>query len=257
MKYNDEIYNLSGDLYDKLNEEKEIDNKLLVKQNKVLKILLDKFKKELKNNTSNDGILKVQISSDFFTREEEGYDLIVDLIINNQFDSFAREYCMYLSKRFSNKNSDCLEVLWDYKTYFDTISINKINTEIKTSNNDYIKSINEFKKLSAKYQKEVLKSFRDCVDKYKATMLYDEKVAICKDQGHDFNNWKHNKWITIKKDKVEHENWRRSCKRCGYIDISYKEPKELVLERKEKEDKAIIRILEREIQRISNDKNFD
>ena len=92
MKYNDEIYNLSGDLYDKLNEEKEIDNKLLVKQNKVLKILLDKFKTELKNNISNDGILKVQISSDFFTREEEGYDLIVDLIINGQIVAKLQSY---------------------------------------------------------------------------------------------------------------------------------------------------------------------
>ena len=257
MKYDNEIYNLSGDLYNKLNETKEIDNIVVEKQNKVLKVLLNKFKKELKDNKTNDGILKAKISSDYSLKEEEKYDLFVDLIINNQFDSFAREYCMYLCKVFNNNSNDCIEIIWDYKTYFDTISIEKINNGTKTSKNDFIKSIDDFKKLPAKYQKEVLKTFRDSVDKYKARTAYDEKVAICKNNGHDYTDWKHNKWITIQKDKIEHENWRRNCRRCGYIDIVYKEPKELATKRKDKEDKARMRILEREIQRISNEKNFD
>ena len=257
MKYNDEIYNLSGNFYDNLNETKELDNTIVNKQNKLLKILLNKLKQELNNNNSNDGIIRIKISSDYAKKEEEGYDLIVDLITENQFDSFARDYCIYVCKIFSNKKDNFIEILWDYKTYFDTISINEINNGIKTSKNDFIKAIKDFKRLSSKYQKEVLKTFRDSVDKYKAKTLYDEKLAVCKEKGHDYTEWKHNKWITIQKDKTEHENWRRSCRRCGYIDIVYKEPKELVAERKEKEEKAKIRILEREIRRISNEKNFD
>ena len=255
MKYNDEIYNLTGDLYDKLDEEKEIDIELLEKQNKLLKILLEKFKNQLKEGNTNDGILRAKISSNFFTREEEGFNILVELIVNKQFDSFAREYCMYLSKSF--KNSDELEVIWDYKTYFDAISFSEIINGAKKNKNDYVKAISEFKKLPVKYQKEVFKIFRDGVDKYKAMALYDETVAICEEFGHDFTDWKHNKWKTIKGDKVENENWRRSCNRCGYIDIVYKEPKELKEKKKEKKDRAKIKVLEREIERLNNTTNFD
>ena len=126
MKFNDEMFNLSQDYYNDITNSKttSLDKRL---QNKLLKVLLKKFKDELKEN-SNTGIIKVKFKNPFWQDAEDGYDLIRMLITLDKFDSFASEYCIYLGNvedRCDHEHTAYYEIIWDYKTYFENMN-NKI-----------------------------------------------------------------------------------------------------------------------------------
>ena len=130
MKFNNEMFNLSQDYYKDIQNSKTTssDRKL---QNKLLKVLLKRFKNELKENP-NTGIIKIKFKSPFWQNPEEGYDLIRMLIAIDKFDSFASEYCIYLGKvedRYDEMHTDYYEIIWDYKTYFETMN-NNYNKEL-------------------------------------------------------------------------------------------------------------------------------
>ena len=126
MKFNDEMFNLSQDYYKNIKnvETTDLDKRL---QNKLLKVLLKRFKNELKEN-SNTGIIKVKFKNPFWQDAEDGYDLIRMLITLDKFDSFASEYCIYLGNvedRCDHEHTAYYEIIWDYKTYFENMN-NKI-----------------------------------------------------------------------------------------------------------------------------------
>lgn len=132
MKFNNEMYNLSQDYYKNIqySETNDLEQRL---QNKLLKVLLKRFKEELKENPHT-GIIKVKYKSHYWQDADDGFDLIRILIILDKFDSFANEYCIYLGnvedRCDKEHNTAYYEIIWDYKTYFETI------------NNNYIKSKN-------------------------------------------------------------------------------------------------------------------
>ena len=126
MKFNNEMFNLSQDYYKDIQnvETTDLDKRL---QNKLLKVLLKRFKNELKEN-SNTGIIKVKFKNPFWQDAEDGYDLIRMLITLDKFDSFASEYCIYLGNvedRCDHEHTAYYEIIWDYKTYFENMN-NKI-----------------------------------------------------------------------------------------------------------------------------------
>ena len=126
MKFNNEMFNLSQDYYKDIQNSKTTssDRKL---QNKLLKVLLKRFKNELKENPHT-GIIKVKFKSPFWQDPEDGYDLIRMLITLDKFDSFASEYCIYLGnieEKSTQEHTAYYEIIWDYRTYFENMN-NKI-----------------------------------------------------------------------------------------------------------------------------------
>ena len=120
MKYNEELFNISKQLYDRTIKDQEMNNdERLV--NELLQVLLKKFKTELATEQSLKGIVKVKFKDFFFKDGEEGYALIYQLIHSKKFDELANKYCFYLGNRDSKCDSytHFYEIIWDYKTYFE------------------------------------------------------------------------------------------------------------------------------------------
>ena len=85
---------------------------------------------------------------------------------------------------------------------------------------------------------------------------------MCEKEGHIFSEWKKVTWSTEEPVwdagirgyvKVEHENWKRTCSRCGFVETVKEEPAELVVARKEKNKKRRIKQLKAELRRLENE----
>ena len=67
-------------------------------------------------------VLKVKFKSPFWQEPDLGYYEIEELVKNNNFDSFARQYCFYLGDvEYDEGYTDYYEIVWDYRTYYETI----------------------------------------------------------------------------------------------------------------------------------------
>lgn len=129
MKYNEDALNISAEFYKDIQED-DANDEIEQMQNELVSIILKKCKQALKEDKKqNKGIVRVQFIRKFWENGEEGYDLIWDLINANQFDAFARQYCFYLGK-VKNESTEYshafIEIVWDYKTYFEYLSMSKM-----------------------------------------------------------------------------------------------------------------------------------
>ena len=266
MKYNDKAFNISKQYYPKIQDVK-IDNIDKKWQNKLLNILLKRFKEELENNKNqNNGIIKVKFRDQFWKDSEEGYNLIKELVEAGKFDSFASKYFMYLGNvetRYDELHTAYFEIIWDYKSYFELINKNITENIIKDTDIDkeeLLSALKNLKELPVKYKLEILKSFLEKVKECKENYSNDELVKTCTNEGHQFSNWEkkvisnyEDCWIDhelIHNYKIEEIFWQRTCNRCGHIEIAKEEPKELVEERKEKAKQKEIKRLERRLQKL-------
>ena len=131
MKYDEQAFIMSYDAYNKVELINNKDDAIKSKQDKVLKLLLGKFQEQLESREKlEEGILKIKFKSIFFSDFNDGYYEIDELVKSNNFDYFAREYCMYLGEvehRCDEYNDAYYEVIWDYKTYFEQLRENKNN----------------------------------------------------------------------------------------------------------------------------------
>ena len=131
MRYDEQAFIMSYDAYNKTELTKSKDDAIKNKQDKVLKLLLGKFEEQLKSKQElEEGILKIEFKSIFYSDFNDGYREIDELVKSNNFDDFAREYCMYLGEvehRCDEYNDAYYEVIWDYKTYFEQLRENKNN----------------------------------------------------------------------------------------------------------------------------------
>lgn len=131
MKFEENLFNISSKAY-KLEDKSDTceDKNVLKLQNELLKELFKKFEEELKPerqpwSTAN-GILKVYFVDHWRCACEKGFYLISDLVESGNFDSFAREYCIYLGQvqeRTQQFTNQFYEVIWDYKTYFEQMGM--------------------------------------------------------------------------------------------------------------------------------------
>ena len=234
MKFDNQLFDLSAELYQKnQNVKEEVEEEVKRKQKKVLKMILSKFKEELKSTKNNKGILKVKFESKFWSDFNDGYREIDDLINSNHFESFINEYCMYLgSVNFTcNEYENAYyEIIWDYKTYFEELRKNH----------------------TVKNNKEKDRK--------------DEKKDFCKKNGHSFGDWKEKRWTTLEEDgpsgieslytgvgvlEVEHIKWSRKCKNCGRVQTTTKKPKEIEAQEVIEE----IHVLQKKLDAIKNKRN--
>ena len=147
MKYNDDLFNLSDEAFNMI-KSNDVSQKetILRKQEKLLKILFTKFKEQLESEKDdNKGVLKVKFKCPFWQKEDLGYNEIDKLVKSNNFDYFAREYCIYLGDvehNFNEYTTAYYEVIWDYKTYFEQLKNSKIRKDgirelCKTNGHDF------------------------------------------------------------------------------------------------------------------------
>lgn len=270
MKYENKLFNLSAEAYNKMS----LHTNVVIKeesneQSKLLKILFEKFKEELESQQdSNLGILRVKFIQGFWKTPELGYTEISRLVKNNTFNFFANQYCIYLGNVENNcdeRHDAYYEIIWDYKTYFEQLSEKSIDVvnQLKSDNLEVQKALRDFQQLPAKHQINILNSFVQNVRIEKKNNAYEIAINTCSKQGHIFDKWKHNKWITyvdtvidhqhISDFPVEHENWERTCSRCGFIDKLDYEPQELIDARNKKNKQKKIKRLERELKRLKED----
>ncbi len=156
----------------------------------------------------------------------------------------ADEYDLYASKELSEMFFDLIRDLTD-KTQ-DTVNVGRLR---------------RFKNLSHENQVAVLKEMIDIIDTHLELQDIEEKREICNVEGHQFTRWSHNEWDTletayftdhqvVENCPVHHENWYRTCKRCGYVETSDKEPRSQAQSRRNQEKKERIALLEEELKRL-------
>lgn len=169
------------------------------------------------------------------------------MIDNNIFDDFASQYCFYLGKvdqRYDEFYTSYFEIIWDYKTYFESLIMSKINEEINSPESSISKSLKIFKTLPLNYQTKILNTFSKNVEKYEKLNLHDISVNICKEKGHQFENWEKrirythkDIWINYQhfpNYEIKCEDWIRTCSICGFKEIS-NNPDEIKCKKKIKE----------------------
>lgn len=125
-----------------------------------------------------------------------------------------------------------------------------------------------YEELSQDNRKEVINKIIEIIVKYLGIQEQEEKVQVCRKQGHINTPWKRidyietienpywgsrdyivmDQWIKEKRTK-----WVRECKRCGYVETVMEEPQELIKASKEKNKKARIKRLEDELKRLKNE----
>lgn len=238
MIYNEDFFKLSIDADNITNlTNNTIDEKYKEMQKKLLKILLEKFKVELELRQKNrkgvqDGILKIELKSPLWGNTDLGYNELHELIISGNFDSFARDYCMYLGNKEDDSNfNSSREIIWDYKTYFEELKETGKGKEA-------IKAINDIKK-KEKYAER------------------NAKKEYCKINGHDWSPWKEivgTKIITDgphdiserhlyeeKSCRIQIPKWQRKCNNCGCTSTVETKPKEIKIQELEEQIKRLKR----------------
>lgn len=270
MKYNDSLFNVSSEYYSKI-DSKSIDNineKTANLEKELLTILLKKFRNILNDKgKKHNGILKINLCT-----KDEGYTQIKELIKLGKFDSFANEYCLYLGNVELRQN-ECFEIIWDYRTYFEILSMYEIKNGIQVkedrnySQSEMLKAISSFKSLPIKRQLLVLKNFVSKVKKECELEKKELAESECKSKGHRYGRWKRIDYTTYEVNPflhsrdyvvpegmeyidVEHTKWERTCSRCGYVETVFVEPQSLIDARYRKEKQERIKALELELKQL-------
>ena len=120
-----------------------------------------------------------------------------------------------------------------------------------------------YESLSQDNRKKVINEVFKIVVKYLGIQEQEDKEKICKQEGHTFGKWKHNIWTEYIDTVIDHqhvpnypielENWERTCSRCGFVEEVEHEPQELIDKRNEKNKKARIKRLERELKKLKSE----
>lgn len=123
--------------------------------------------------------------------------------------------------------------------------------------------LQEFESLSPNNKSKVINEIFDIIIKYLNIQEQENKEKQCEHEGHLFENWIHNKWTTYTDTVIDHQyvhnfpenhqNWERSCKRCGFKECVDIEPQELIDARIEEDKKVQIKKLELELKKLKNE----
>lgn len=278
MKYNDELFNISSEYYSKIDKEAvdNVDERTTCLERELLAVLLKIVRESLNDGTiKQNGLLKIK----FCSTMADGYSQIEELIKLGRFDSFANQYCLYLGniEKSEDENLDSYyEIVWDYRTYFEILSMYEIEKgiDVKEGNtynqSEMLKAISLFRNLPIKYQLSVIKSFVSKVKRESALEKREAVEAECVSKGHDYSEWKKITYSSVERNpylglrdyivpegkeyiSVEHTKWERTCDRCGYVETVEQEPQELIDERNEENKQAKIKKLEKELKLLKGE----
>lgn len=136
----------------------------------------------------------------------------------------------------------------------------KQNTKSSKELKKFADIFKRYESLSQNNRKKVINDVFEIIVKYLGIQEQQNKEKICQQEGHTFGKWKHSEWTTyettcidheiIPNYPVKHENWEKTCSRCGFIKKVDSEPRELIEAREEKNKQARIKRLESELKRL-------
>ena len=141
MIYNEDLFNISSEYYVKtdIKNTDVIDEETLQLEKQLLQILLKRFRNIINDKSRNcNGLLKTKFRSRFLSKTDDGYEQIKRLIKLGKFDSFASDYCLYLGNVGYSEEKNCIyyyEIVWDYKTYFETLNMYETKDTLNTKEN--------------------------------------------------------------------------------------------------------------------------
>ncbi len=119
MEFNKDLYELSKMNY-AFSKKNGLDEEILLKQKKLLKLMIDKLRVTRPNNN----LIKISFKSSSFEGSDEGYTLIKELVQLNKFNTFFSEYFIYITKiDVANevRRLSSFEITWDYLNYYEAI----------------------------------------------------------------------------------------------------------------------------------------
>ena len=143
MKYTYEAFAASEEACQKVNRSYEatLSDDIRTKQKQALILMLAKLRVELTKSNPRNGVIKAEFHKD---KDEDAFSLIKSLLGSNDFDGFAREYCIYMGDIHHDTNYSSYpnryEVIWDYQTYYEhlkNIYPNNIPTDGGCQNNNH------------------------------------------------------------------------------------------------------------------------
>ena len=119
MEFNKDLYELSKMNY-AFSKKNGLDEEILLKQKRLLKLMIDKLRVTRPNNN----LIKISFKSSSFEGADEGYTLIKELVQLNKFNTFFSEYFIYITKiDVANevRRLSSFEITWDYLNYYEAI----------------------------------------------------------------------------------------------------------------------------------------
>lgn len=137
------------------------------------------------------------------------------------------------------------------------------NTKQADEYKKFASVLEKFESLSPTNKRKVINAIYKNITKYLGIQEKEKTEKICKYEGHIFDEWIHKKWTTyedtiidhqfVEKLPINHNKWERSCPRCGYKEVIYNEPQELIDARKENDKKMQIKKLELELKKLKSE----
>lgn len=137
------------------------------------------------------------------------------------------------------------------------IAKSKDTLELKNTKN----ILNSFNGLPSDKKSKVIDEILAILKKYDDEVKQENKEYICREEGHDFGKWEKVSWTTQEvywdagprgTVEVEHHEWHRTCKRCGFVEEKDHEPKSVAEARKAKEKQERIKKLKKELKDLES-----
>ena len=236
MVYNGELNGLSLEAAVKGQSDKQpVSYETEAEQRECMNILISRFNQELVNGNCHDGLMRAKIQGGFFHKPEPGYKEIEELRKEGNFDSFAREYCMYVGEiqpLEDNWHIPSIEIIWDYKTYLRQINMTWIRDMKASGIKDFEKPLEALRTMSPEHQANAIEAFNGFVEREQEVWHKELLDRICAKEGHHFEDWK----LFPRRD-ADGETlipvWERKCSICGYKEKRFEEPKEYASQREE------------------------
>ena len=126
------------------------------------------------------------------------------------------------------------------------------------------KVLSSFQSLNRERQSNVIESLVSLLNSYYEDQVHEEKEKICQSEGHVMGEWEYDSWTSYEDTVIDHqfvhgfecyhEEWMRTCSRCGYKEITEIEPEEVRIKREEKERQDKIKKLEKELEKLKGSK---
>ena len=129
MKYDNELFLLS-EFFSHNTINKKDSREISDKKRKLFRLVLKEFRKE---TNLQEGFCKIKFMDRFWGECDKGYTLVKELVENDAFKSFSKDYLIYItgfSNFYDESHSSFYELTWDYQTYFEFMRYHKIIKEL-------------------------------------------------------------------------------------------------------------------------------
>jgi len=184
---------------------------------------------------------------DYMFLTERGQMRVAESVIN----FLRRNEEMYSEEEYDHERSQRVREL------FEELVASRENKDI---NNKIAGLFEKYEKLNPEYRKKAAKHIIESVEDYLERQTHEENKKKCEEEGHVYSDWEYIKVTGTSNGFIDHQwvegmpyernEWHRTCKRCGFIEVVDREPEEVRKVREEQERKEEIKRLRKELRRL-------